>query len=35
MLEWMDIRVNEYMYINWARKISYEHRIFIGKQIGK
>lgn len=34
-MEWMDIRVYEYMYIYWTRDIRHEHKILLEKQIGK
>ena len=29
------IKVYEYMYIYWTREIKHEHKILLGKQIGK
>jgi len=34
-MEWMNVRVHEYMYKDWTREIRYEHRILLGKQIGR
>jgi hypothetical protein len=35
MMEWMGVRLYEYMYVCLTREIGHEHRILLGKQIGK